>query len=46
MLLHRMRATRNIAMAVVAAFVAGAFPAWAANLAVGLGTDVTAIDPH
>jgi len=46
MLLHRLRVARIIAMAAVAAFVAGAFPAWAANLTVGLGTDVTAIDPH
>ena len=46
MLLHRLRTARIIAMAAVAAFVAGAVPAWAADLAVGLGTDVTAIDPH
>jgi peptide/nickel transport system substrate-binding protein len=35
-------------MAIAAAFVSGicALPVAAANLAVGLGTDVTAIDPH
>jgi peptide/nickel transport system substrate-binding protein len=35
-----------VAAAVGAALAALAFPVAAANLAVGLGTDVTAIDPH
>jgi peptide/nickel transport system substrate-binding protein len=42
---YRLRVARGVAIA-AAAFVAGALPAWAANLSVGLGTDVTAIDPH
>jgi peptide/nickel transport system substrate-binding protein len=46
MFLHRLRAARIIAMAAVAAFAACALAAAAANLTVGLGTDVTAIDPH
>ena len=41
-------AARVIAVgaAVVTALATLSFPAAAANLAVGLGTDVTAIDPH
>ncbi len=38
--------TRAINTASALAFAAFALPAAAANLAVGLGTDVTAIDPH
>ena len=41
---HR-SAARIIAVAAIV-FAAAAFPAGAANLTVGLGTDVTAIDPH
>ena len=45
---HRMaaRAIQTARAIAAVSFVALVFPASAANLAVGLGTDVTAIDPH
>jgi peptide/nickel transport system substrate-binding protein len=42
----RMPAVRALALAAVVVFGALALPAGAANLTIGLGTDVTAIDPH
>jgi peptide/nickel transport system substrate-binding protein len=39
-------AVRTLAIAAVVAFGAASLPVAAANLAIGLGTDVTAIDPH
>ena len=44
--LCRLSAARMLAIAAVVAIGAGAPPAAAANLTIGLGTDVTAIDPH
>src|SRR6516165_10487999 len=46
MFLHRPPLVRIGALAIVAACVALALPALAADLTVGLGTDVTSIDPH
>ena len=46
MLQFRLMAARVITTVRAVAFAAFALPAAAANLAVGLGTDVTAIDPH
>ena len=41
-----MSAVRALALATVVVFGALALPASAAKLTIGLGTDVTAIDPH
>ncbi|HET7098174.1 MAG TPA: ABC transporter substrate-binding protein [Casimicrobiaceae bacterium] len=46
MFLHRPLLARTGAIAVFAACAIFALPALAADLTVGLGTDVTAIDPH
>jgi peptide/nickel transport system substrate-binding protein len=46
MFLHRSRLARLGAIATVAACAALSLPAFAADLTVGLGTDVTSIDPH
>ncbi len=44
--LRRFSAAPLLAAAAFAVVVAGAWPALAADLVIGLGTDVTAIDPH
>jgi peptide/nickel transport system substrate-binding protein len=46
MLLHRQQFARIVAIAAVVASGALPLPALGADLTVGLGTDVTAIDPH
>ena len=42
----RLPAARALAVAAIVALGTVALPAAAANLTIGLGTDVTAIDPH
>jgi peptide/nickel transport system substrate-binding protein len=43
---RRLPAVRALALVAVVAFGALALPARSANLTIGLGTDVTALDPH